>query len=260
LTFCVRVGPDAPPDRIGGKARSLVRLALAGLPVPPAIVVTTDLLPTLRAGGPPLPASLAAPGGLATVESAARAVATAPWPAGFAATLAREIDTLVPEPGARYAVRSSATIEDDRNVLAAGLFLSRVNVARVEVLEAVRAVLGSAFSPAVVAYLAQHGLNTDVLGFAVLIHGFVDGETAGVAAHDPAAPDVVTVEVQSGSPSGIDGRPRARIVEAARALAAAHGPVEIEWVAAAGEVTFLQMRPFQAPATADGAGAQRAPK
>ena len=130
----------------------------------------------------------------------------------------------MPEPGARYAVRSSATIEDESNVLAAGLFLSRVNVARVEVLEAVRAVLGSAFSPAVVAYLAQHGLRADALGFAVLIHGFVDGEAAGVAAYDPAAPDVLTVEVQSGSPSAIDGRPRARIAEAARALAAAPRP------------------------------------
>jgi len=257
MTFCVRLGPDAPADRIGGKARSLLRLAAAGLAVPPAIVVTTDLLATLRAGGPPLPASLATPAALATVESAARAIATAPWPEGFAATLAREIDTLVPEPGARYAVRSSATIEDDGNVLAAGLFLSRVNTARVEVLEAVRAVLGSAFSPAVVAYLAQHGLDTDVLGFAVLIHGFVDGDTAGVAAYDPATPDVVTVEVQSGSATGIDGPARARIGKAARALAARHGPVELEWVSAAGAVTFLQMRPFQAPAAAGDGGAQR---
>ena len=258
MTFCVRLGPDAPPDRIGGKARSLLRLAAAGLPVPPAIVVTTDLLATLRAGGPPLPASLATPAALASVESAARAIATAPWPAGFAATLAREIDTLVPEPGARYAVRSSATIEDDGNVLAAGLFLSRVNAARVEVLEGVRAVLGSAFSPAVVAYLAQHGLDTDVLGFAVLIHGFVDGDAAGVAAYDPATPDVLIVEVQSGSASAIDGPARTRIAQAARDLAAHHGPVEIEWVSAAGQVTFLQMRPFQAPDAAGVGGAQRA--
>ena len=159
-------------------------------------------------------------------------------------------------------MRSSATIEDEGNVLAAGLFLSRVNIARVEVLEAVRAVLGSAFSPAVVAYLAQHGLRADALGFAVLIHGFVAGEASGVAAYDPAAPDMLTIEVQSGNPSGIDGRPRARITEAVRTLAASHGPVEVEWVSAGGEVTFLQMRPFQAPdaAAAGGEGAQRAAK
>ena len=125
MTFCVRLGPGAPPDKIGGKARSLLRLAEAGLPVPKAIVVTTDLLASLRAGGPHLPMTLAAPGALTTVEGAARALAAAPWPEGFAYALAREIDTLVPEPGARYAVRSSASIEDEAGVLAAGLFLSR---------------------------------------------------------------------------------------------------------------------------------------
>ena len=127
MTFCVRLGPGAPLDKIGGKARSLLRLADAGLPVPKAIVVTTDLLASLRAGGPHLPMTLAAPGALTTVEGAARALAAAPWPEGFAYALAREVDTLVPEPGARYAVRSSASIEDQAGVLAAGLFLTRID-------------------------------------------------------------------------------------------------------------------------------------
>src|ERR1044071_8873555 len=130
MTFCIRLGPGAPLDRIGGKARSLLRLAAAGLTVPKAIVVTTDLFATLRAGGPRLPSTLNAPGALTTVEGAARALASAPWPEGFASALAYEIDTLVPEPGARYAVRSSASIEDDATGLGAGLFLSRIDVAR----------------------------------------------------------------------------------------------------------------------------------
>jgi len=109
MTFCVRLGPGVAPDKIGGKARSLLRLADAGLLVPRAIVVTTDLLAKLRAGGPKLPSTLNTPGALTTVEGAARALAAAPWPEGFASTLAREVDTLVPEPGARYAVRSSAS-------------------------------------------------------------------------------------------------------------------------------------------------------
>src|SRR4029077_12308277 len=153
----------------------------AGLPVPTAIVVATDLFEVLRVGGPKLPSSLAAPGALTTVEGAARALAAAPWPEGVASPLAGEIDTLVPEPGARYSVRSSASIEDEAGVLAAGLFLSRIDVDRGEVLEAVRGVLGSALSPAVVAYLAQHGLATDNLGFAVLIHEYLDGEANGAA-------------------------------------------------------------------------------
>jgi len=42
MTFCVRLGPGVAPDKIGGKARSLLRLADAGLLVPRAIVVTTS--------------------------------------------------------------------------------------------------------------------------------------------------------------------------------------------------------------------------
>ena len=223
MTFCVRLGPGAPPDKIGGKARSLLRLAEAGLPVPKAIVVTTDLLASLRAGGPHLPMTLAAPGALTTVEGAARALAAAPWPEGFAYALAREVDTLVPEPGARYAVRSSASIEDQAGVLAAGLFLSRIDVARGEVLEAVRSVLGSALSPAVVAYLAQHGLATDHLGFAVLIHEFIAGEAGGAAAFDPARAEPPTIEVQTGKAAALDNAARARIEQAVRALASTNG-------------------------------------
>jgi phosphohistidine swiveling domain-containing protein len=255
MTFCVRLGPGAPLDKIGGKARSLLRLADAGLPVPRAIVVTTDLLASLRAGGPHLPMTLAAPGALTTVEGAARALAAAPWPEGFASALAREIDTLVPEPGARYAVRSSASIEDQAGVLAAGLFLSRIDVARGDVLEAVRSVLGSALSPAVVAYLAQHGLATDHLGFAVLIHEFIAGEAGGAAACDPARADPPTIEVQTGKAAALDGAARARIEQAVRALASTNGPVELEWVVTEGHPTFLQLRPLQSPARMPGRAA-----
>ena len=248
MTFCVRLGPGAPLDKIGGKARSLLRLVEAGLPVPTAIVVTTDLLAKLRAGGPKLPSTLNAPGALTTVEGAARALAAAPWPEGFASTLAREIDTLVPEPGARYAVRSSASIEDEAGALAAGLFLSRIDVARVEVLEAVRAVLGSAISPAVIAYLAQHGLCSDNLGFAVLIHEFVEGEANGAAAFDPARGEPPTIEVQAGRAHTIEGAARARLEEAARSVAKTNGAVELEWVVSDGRPTFLQLRPLQSPA------------
>ena len=230
MTFCVRLGPGVALEKIGGKARSLVRLAEAGLPVPRAIVVTTDLLAQLRAGGPKLPSALTAPGALTTVEGAARALAAVPWPAGFATTLAREVDTLVPEPGARYAVRSSASIEDKAGALAAGLFLSRVDVARGEVLEAVRAVLGSAISPAAVAYLAQHDLSSDNLDFAVLIHEFVQGDAAGAAAFDPTRAESPTIEIHAGKEKAIEGRARARIEAAVRALAKTDGPVEVEWV------------------------------
>jgi pyruvate,water dikinase len=265
MTFCVRLGAPLPAgvsaDRIGGKARSLLRLAEAGLTVPPAIVVTADLLAALRADGPPLPTSLTAPEALAIIERAERALATAPWPDGFAVMLAREVDTLLPDPGARFAVRSSAAIEDEANLLAAGLFLSRVDLPRGEMLEAVRAVLGSALSPAAVAYLAQTGRRVEELGFAVLIHPFIEGDASGAAAFDPKSSPAPIIEVHAGNPGALRANAERRLTDAVRALAAAHGPIEVEWVAAAGEVTFLQLRPYRPrpPVLVDSAEPPRGP-
>ena len=86
----------------------------SGSPVPPAIVVTTDLFAALRADGPPLPATLTEPDALATHRARRpRARRRRPGPRRSPQTLAREVDTLVPEPGARFSVRSSASIEDE---------------------------------------------------------------------------------------------------------------------------------------------------
>jgi pyruvate,water dikinase len=252
--FCVRLGAQAAPasDRIGGKARSLVELAALGLPVPPAIAVTTDLFAALRTAAPPLPATLATPNALADLEQAARAIARAPWPPGFAEALAREADTLVPEPGARFSVRSSADVEDRAGALAAGLFLSRTAVPRGELLAAVRAVLDSALSPAVVAYLAARGLAATPLRFAVLIHPFVDGDIAGTAALDPnlatspsSPPSPEAAVIEAASDAEVPGSVRRRLEQALQKIVAARGPSEVEWVARDDAVTFLQLRPFR---------------
>jgi len=244
VSFCVRLAPDAPVNRIGGKARSLVRLAAAGLEVPPAVVVTSDLYDRLRESAPPLPATLSETDALANIDRAAKALGDAPWPDAFAETLVRAVDTLSPEPGRRFSVRSSAALEDEAGALAPGLFLSRIDVARGEVLPAVRDVLGSALAPAVIAYLTERGVPPASLRFAVLIHGFVEGDISGVAAWDPAAPEPLAIEVHGGAAEAIKGVPRGRLEPALRALGSVMGPIEVEWVSARGEVTFLQMRPF----------------
>jgi len=51
MTFCVRLGPGAPPDKIGGKARSLLRLAAAGLPVPNPRDATSQRCPEVHCAG-----------------------------------------------------------------------------------------------------------------------------------------------------------------------------------------------------------------
>ena len=228
--------------------------------MPQAIVVTTDLL-RVAAGRRPARcrSTLAAPGALTTVEGAARALAAAPWPEGFAYALAREVDTLVPEPGARYAVRSSATIEDEARVLAAGLFLSRIDVARGEVLEAVRAVLGvrALARGGRLPRAARAGAPT-TLGFAVLIHEFIAGEAARRGRIRSRAPGPADDRGADGQGGGARRRrARARIEEAVRALAATHGAVELEWVVADGQRHVPAAAPAASPARMPARAARR---
>ncbi len=247
VSFCISLAPAPPAHlyaKLGGKARSLLRLAAAGLAVPPATVVTTDLFAALRAGGPALPARLTAPDALAALARAEAALAGAPWPDGFEDELAGALAALAPGADARFAVRSSATVEDEAGVLAPGLFTSRVDVARADVPAALRAVLASALAPGVGAYLDARG-GAAALGIAVLIHPFIAGDAAGAAACEPSGVPPL-VEVHAGG--GLTAAARTRIADAARTLAAAHGPVELEWVARGDAPTFLQLRPYRAPA------------
>jgi phosphohistidine swiveling domain-containing protein len=211
------------------------------------VVVTAELFRRLRAGGPPLPGDLDGEGALAALERASAALASAPLPEGFAAALDAELGALAPGPGARFSVRSSADVEDRAGALGAGLYASRVDVAPDGVAGALRAVLASALAPAVVAYRARAGLPAGDVEMAALVHPFTDGDASGTAAYDPAAEAAPRIEVSAGRAQALRPAARAAIEAAARALAAAHGPVEIEWVSEGDGVRFLQLRPYRAP-------------
>jgi phosphohistidine swiveling domain-containing protein len=249
VSFCVEVtAAHVEDERVGGKARSLARLAAAGLPVPRAFAVTTDLYQALRAGGPALPDALSDEAALSTAREAETALAKAPWPAGFADELAAALARADGAPGARFSVRSSAALEDRAGALGAGLFLSRTDVPAAGVGAAVREVLTAALAPAALAYAARRGLPPGALAMAVLVHPYTRGDAAGTAAFDPTAnappTNAPTVEAAGTLAPGA----RARIVEAARALAAGGEAVELEWVATGDDVLFLQLRPYRAPA------------
>jgi len=246
VSFCVSLARARAEDepRIGGKARSLLRLAAGGLPVPRAFAVTSDLYAALRAGGPPLPAIEDA-ATLAAALDAAAALTAAPWPASFVAELRAALAGLDPASQARFSVRSSASLEDRADALGAGLFLSRIDVAAADVPAAIREVLAAALAPAALAYAARRGLPARELAMAVLIHPFVPGDAAGTAAFDGAAMAEPLVEAARGAPSP---PARAFVVEAARTLAARAGAVELEWVATGDSVLFVQFRPYCAAA------------
>jgi phosphohistidine swiveling domain-containing protein len=256
MTFCLsleraleRAGADGA--RIGGKARSLLRLAAAGAPVPRAFAVTTELFRALRAAGPPLPETLADEDALARAQEAATALAAAPWPAGFVDELAAALAALDPTPWARFSVRSSATLEDRADAVGAGIFLSRTDVAARDVPRAARDVLGAALAPAALAYAARRGLPTAELEMAVLVHPFTRGDASGTAALDPAVDDAPLID-STLSPSAAA---RAAIVGVTRNLAARDGAIEVEWVATGDEVLLLQLRPYRAPTRRPWSGA-----
>jgi pyruvate,water dikinase len=231
---------DAADPGLGGKARSLALLARAGYPTPPGFVVTDALFRALRAGAQPLPESLDA-AALNALDAAAASLEAAPFPDGFDEELRHRVAAL----GARFSVRSSFASEDAPGEVAAGLYESRVGVAAEQVPAAVRAVLRSALAAGAVAYARARGHASAAPPIAVLIHAYVPGEAHGHAAGEPGAPPLLSPD--TGAPSaGARG-----IIEAAvRDLAAKHGPVEIEWTARGDAVTFLQLRPFQAPVPA----------
>jgi pyruvate,water dikinase len=257
MSLCIELGarPDAgagtPHASAGGKARSLRRLAELGWTVPRAFAVTAELYRAMRAGGPPLPRRLAGAADLAALDDARRAFLDAPFPAGFAAELDAQLDRIVEAGGAarpaRFSVRSSFAREDHGDGVAAGVYLSRVGVARGEVAAAVREVLASALAPSAVAYAQARGEDPDDAGAAVLLHAYVAGDAAGSAAWDPSRAEPPVVEESAGA---LAADARAMIDGAVRALAAREGAIEVEWVADGPRVTFLQLRRYLAPPSA----------
>jgi len=253
MSLCVALAaggaaPDDEPVEIGGKARSLLRLARAGYPVPAAFAVTADLFSRLRAGGPAVPRALRDATDLSALDRARDALAAAPWPPGFQGELDRHLDRIAArDPDMRFSVRSSFAGEDGGAAIAAGVYESVVGVARGDVPGAIRRVLASGLSPGAVTYAGSGGGGEREA--AVLIHGYVDGP-AGSAAFDPSSGQPVVIEASDGA---IGDAARAELERALRDLAAREGhAVEVEWVLDGGGLvlSFLQMRIYVAPPAA----------
>jgi len=226
-----------PDARLGGKARSLARLAAAGLRTPAGFAITDELF---RALGPSLSLPDRIDGeALAKLDRARAVLMVAPFPAVFSQELARRLAL-----GALWSVRSSFASEDIAGSLGAGVYESRVAVRPDEVEAAIRQVLASALSAGAVAYALAHGLQPAAAPLSVLLHLFVGGEAEGGAACVPERPDDPIIQVRAGN---LAGAAATQLRAALRMLVQTQGAVEVEWVAQGENVVFLQMRPFEPP-------------
>jgi pyruvate, water dikinase len=161
-------------DRAGPKAATLARLRAAGLPVPDGVVLPADAYR----------AALAAAG----VAATAARVAAASEPEARRLALAVRLGLMrapvggLPPPAGRLAVRSSALLEDTREVSAAGQFETFLGIdTAADLATAVRACWASLWSSRALRYLGDRALDPAGTAMAVLIQRYVPARAAGGA-------------------------------------------------------------------------------
>jgi pyruvate,water dikinase len=180
--------PGAEPGVAGGKGASLARLARAGFRVPPGFHVTTgaylDFMARSGLREPVLAAMSAVDVSDAATFDAAAArigelIAGQPLPAPTAAAIAGAYGGLGSD--VPVAVRSSATVEDQPGMSAAGQHDTYLNVrSEVAVLDAVKRCWASLWSARAIGYRARYGVEPDEVSIAVVVQKLVPADAAGV--------------------------------------------------------------------------------
>jgi len=174
-------------ESVGGKAASLGELAGAGLPVPPAFVVTADTYRGfIQETG--IDEELFEAVEVDTEDSAALSTAHeratelilgTPMPEDIKEEVLAAYDDL-DDGEAFVAVRSSATAEDLPDASFAGQQETFLNVQRDDLLERVRECWASLFSQRAIYYRNEKGFDHDVVDIAVVVQRMVDSEKSGV--------------------------------------------------------------------------------
>lgn len=181
---------DACDDRLlaGGKASGLTGLIARGFPVPPGLCLTTGayrqflreqqmdadaLWGRVREAQGAVRASI--------LEGCRRRIQQGRLSDACVTEITRHLEALQRPAGQLWAVRSSATNEDDARASFAGLYHTVLGAAGVEQLEAgVRAVWASLWDEQVAAYYERVGWSDHPPAMAVVIQPVLDARAAGV--------------------------------------------------------------------------------
>ena len=153
--------------------------------------------------------------------------------------------------GERFAVRSSADVEDRAGASAAGVFVSVVPVERTGVAEAIARVRASVRGAPAMAYLGARDLGRATM--AVLVQPYVAARRLGVLHTAPVLDGALWAEEREPQqPEWGEVMPRAvpvddRLARGARRLAElVGGEVDVEYALTDEGIVFLQVRPLSA--------------
>lgn len=186
LTVPIAGGQQADRLEVGGKGASLIRLAAAGLPVPPGSVFTSAFFAPwyrrIMASRTWTELMEAPPDAWALLcselkEQAANLPLRAEQHEALRGLLR---DLSVPGQDLRVAVRSSAPEEDLEAASFAGLYETRLGVRAADFEAAVRNCFVSSLDLRVFAYKREHGFEVGSPRFAVVVQRQLDSEVAGV--------------------------------------------------------------------------------
>lgn len=168
---------------VGGKGANLGEMTRAGLPVPPAFVVTTAAYRAHieAAGLPERIGTILAEDVEAACREIAGSIVAAPMPPAVREQVVTSYRRLQEGGPVRVAVRSSATAEDLPDASFAGQQETFLGVGSEEaLLTAVQRCWASLWSPRAVAYRAQMGYDHLGVSLAVVVQAMVAADVAGV--------------------------------------------------------------------------------
>lgn len=199
-----------------------------------------------------------------------------PVPPGFvtSADAAREVVEAYVDPTRRYAVRSSASVEDSPSFSFAGQFETVLGVSGMdEVLQAVRTVHASARDPRVLPYLERAGVVPDDVRMRMIVQQMVPAVSSGVAfSRNPLTglTDVVVESTSGTAENLVAGRAtpqrwvwhwgewttvpenpatpesvvRDLVAMVQRAAEERGHPIDVEWAWDGDQLWLLQLRPM----------------
>jgi phosphoenolpyruvate synthase/pyruvate phosphate dikinase len=174
-------GTDLP--LVGGKAFRLAMLKQHGLSVPPGLVLTTAFFEAQLRHARLIPLWAGSPDVAVTPESLgwlADALKTKPLNQELAQTLDQHLAALLDVSMDRFAVRSSAIDEDQRDHTFAGIHLTELGVPRSALSIAITRCWASALSKPAIEYRQAHGMSIQSIRIAVLIQPMLNPKSAGV--------------------------------------------------------------------------------